>query len=172
MPAATSPWPHHCPTARPSCGSGRSCPAWPRRSCSSTTTGRDRPPASRAACADGGYTDVAVLVGGIAGWAAAGHELITGLNSLSKALGEFVERHYETPRIKAEELKTRLDGGEDLVILDTRPIPEFTHISIPTGQAAPGVELLYRIFDRVLTPTTQVVINCAGRTGRSSVPRP
>ena len=114
--------------------------------------------------ADTGYTDVAVLVGGVAGWAAGGYELITGLNSLSKALGEFVERHYQTPRIKAEELKARLDGGEDLVILDTRPIPEFTHISIPTGQAAPGVELLYRVFNHVLTPTTQVVVNCAGRT--------
>jgi rhodanese-related sulfurtransferase len=114
--------------------------------------------------ADAGYTDVAVLAGGVAGWAAAGHELITGLNSLSKALGEFVERHYGTPRISSEELKARLDAGEDLVILDTRPVPEFTHISIPTGQAAPGVELLYRVFDRVLAPTTQVVINCAGRT--------
>ena len=61
-----------------------------------------------------------------------------GFNSLSKALGEFVERHYETPRIKAEELKARLDGGEDLVILDTRPIPEFTHISTPPGRRRPA----------------------------------
>ncbi len=39
-----------------------------------------------------GYTDVRVLDGGTPAWAAAGNELITGLNSLSKALGEFVER--------------------------------------------------------------------------------
>ncbi len=123
-------------------------------------------PAARVALrlTEAGYADVAVLAGGVTGWAAAGYELITGLNSLSKALGEFVERRYGTPRIKAGELKARLDAGEDLVILDTRPVPEFTHISIPAGQAAPGVELLYRVFDHVGGPATRVVVNCAGRT--------
>jgi rhodanese-related sulfurtransferase len=111
-----------------------------------------------------GYADVRALSGGIAGWASSGFELITGLNSLSKALGEFVERRYHTPRITVEELKAKIDAGEDIVVIDTRPLAEFTHISIPTGQAAPGAELLFRAFDRIPSPKSQVVVNCAGRT--------
>jgi rhodanese-related sulfurtransferase len=111
-----------------------------------------------------GYGDVRALSGGVLGWAASGFELITGLNSLSKALGEFVERRYHTPRITVEALKAKIDAGEDIVVIDTRPLPEFTHISIPTGQAAPGAELLFRAFDRIPSPSSQVVVNCAGRT--------
>jgi rhodanese-related sulfurtransferase len=111
-----------------------------------------------------GYIDVRALSGGVTGWAVNGFELITGLNSLSKALGEFVERRYHTPRITVEQLKAKIDTGEDIVVIDTRPLPEFTHISIPTGQAAPGAELLFRAFDRIPSPSTQVVVNCAGRT--------
>lgn len=111
-----------------------------------------------------GYRDVALLAGGLAGWAAEGFELITGQYSLSKALGEFVERHYHTPRIGVRELEERIRSGGELVILDTRPLDEFHHISIPGGVAAPGAELLYRVFDAVPSPDTPVVINCAGRT--------
>ena len=110
-----------------------------------------------------GYSNVRLLAGGLAGWQAAGFELIAGQYSLSKALGEFVERRYHTPRISATELRQRIEDG-GVVVLDTRPIEEFHHISIPGGVAAPGVELLYRIFDAVPSPETPVVINCAGRT--------
>jgi rhodanese-related sulfurtransferase len=111
-----------------------------------------------------GYQNVRVLAGGLRGWAAEGNELITGLNSLSKALGEFVERHYHTPKIGAGALQELLSSGQDVVVLDTRPLEEFNHISIPGGIAAPGVELLHRVFDAVPSPTTRVVVNCAGRT--------
>jgi rhodanese-related sulfurtransferase len=121
-------------------------------------------PAAALRLRDIGYTDVSVLKGGLKAWSAQGNELITGLNSLSKALGEFVERHYHTPRITAEQLKARIDAGESLVILDTRPLDEFNFISIPGGIAAPGAELLYRAFDAAPSPTVPVVVNCAGRT--------
>jgi rhodanese-related sulfurtransferase len=111
-----------------------------------------------------GYRNVRVLAGGLRSWKAAGNELITGLNSLSKALGEFVERQYSTPKIDAQKLWDLLDAGQDVVVLDTRPLEEFNHISIPGGIAAPGAELLHRIFDAVPSPTTQIVVNCAGRT--------
>jgi rhodanese-related sulfurtransferase len=37
-------------------------------------------------------------------------------------------------------------------------------MSIPTGQSAPGGELVYRAFDAIRSPETLVVVNCAGRT--------
>jgi rhodanese-related sulfurtransferase len=111
-----------------------------------------------------GYPDVRVLHGGNPAWVEAGYHLITNVNSLSKALGEFVERRYTTPRLTVDELKAKIDAGEDLVILDTRPFDEYHAISIPGGVDAPGPELLYRAYDQVPGPSTQVVVNCAGRT--------
>lgn len=111
-----------------------------------------------------GYRNIRVLAGGVEAWKAEGNELITGLNSLSKALGEFVERSYCTPRITAPALHALLESGEDAVVLDARPLDEFNHISIPGGVAAPGAELLYRAFDAVRSPATRIVVNCAGRT--------
>lgn len=111
-----------------------------------------------------GYADVRTLEGGIDAWVGAGYHLITNFSSLSKALGEYVERRYDTPRLSAETLKAKIDAGENIVILDTRPFDEYQAISIPGGIDAPGPELLYRAFDQVPDSTTQVVVNCAGRT--------
>ncbi len=111
-----------------------------------------------------GYTGVAVLEGGLAGWQAAGFILITGQHALSKALGEVVERRDHTPRITASQLRDRFAAGEGLVVVDTRPLEEFNHIALPDGIAAPGAELLFRVFDAAPDPATPIVVNCAGRT--------
>jgi rhodanese-related sulfurtransferase len=111
-----------------------------------------------------GYRNARILAGGVRRWAAEGGELITGLNSLSKALGEFVERNDHTPKITATELHRALQANERIVVLDTRPLEEFAYISIPGGIAAPGAELLHRVYDAVPSPDTKVVVNCAGRT--------
>ena len=111
-----------------------------------------------------GYRDVAVMAGGAQGWAAAGYELFTGINVPSKAFGELVEHRYGTPHIPAAELKRRLDAGENVLIVDSRPIGEFRNMSIPGAFDCPGAELVYRVPDRVPSPDTLVVVNCAGRT--------
>src|SRR6266566_8170604 len=111
-----------------------------------------------------GYRDVAVMAGGARGWAAAGYELFTGVNVPSKAFGELVEHRCETPHIGAAELKRRLDAGEEVLIVDSRPIGEFRNMSIPGAFDCPGAELVYRVPDRVPSPDTLVVVNCAGRT--------
>ncbi|HXW50277.1 MAG TPA: rhodanese-like domain-containing protein, partial [Xanthobacteraceae bacterium] len=59
--------------------------------------------AQRAAAilAANGYTDLRILAGGIAGWAAAGFELFSGVNVPSKAFGEYIEHAEATPSISA-----------------------------------------------------------------------
>lgn len=114
--------------------------------------------------AEMGYSDVSVLVGGTAGWRAEGYEVFSGVNVPSKAFGEFVEHHYDTPRIEAAELQRLKDSGTDLVILDSRPMPEFNRMSIPGGVDCPGAELVYRVHTLAPDPNTTVVVNCAGRT--------
>lgn len=111
-----------------------------------------------------GYTGIALMDGGIAGWRAAGFELFSGVNVPSKAFGEFVEHEYETPRIGAAELKAKQDAGENLVVLDSRPYPEYRRMNIPGGIDTPGAELVYRVHDLAPAPDTLVVVNCAGRT--------
>jgi rhodanese-related sulfurtransferase len=137
-------------------------------------------PGVRIACVDGGEgglaarlagylegigcTDVAVLEGGTPAWAAAGYVLFSGVNVPSKAFGEWVEHHYHTPSVDPEELQAMVDGGEDMVILDSRPMDEFNRMSIPGAIDVPGGELVYRIGDLVPDPKTTIVVNCAGRT--------
>lgn len=111
-----------------------------------------------------GYSDVAVLKDGIEGWREGGFELFSGVNVLSKAFGEFVETTYNTPRLSAEELKAKIDAGENLVILDSRPKEEYHRMNIPGGINTPGAELAYRVHDIAPEPETLVVVTCAGRT--------
>ena len=111
-----------------------------------------------------GYSDVSMFNGGIDAWAAAGHTLVSGVNVPSKAFGEVVEHELGTPSISAEALHAMITAGEDVVILDSRPTPEFTNFSIPGGVCCPGAELAYRVHDAVPSPDTTIVVNCAGRT--------
>ncbi len=111
-----------------------------------------------------GYTDLAVMKGGLKAWREAGYEVFTGVNVPSKAFGEVVEHENDTPRIDAAELQKLVDAKTDLVILDSRPMPEFHNMSIPGGIDCPGAELVYRVKDLAPKPETLVVVNCAGRT--------
>ncbi len=122
--------------------------------------------AERAAAvlARAGYSDIAVLDGGTAAWAAAGFELFSGVNVPSKAFGEFIEHQSGTPSIGADELNNLMRTGTDMVVLDSRPYDEYSRISIPTGINVPGAELVLRVHDIAPSPDTLIVVNCAGRT--------
>jgi rhodanese-related sulfurtransferase len=129
-----------------------------------TDDGRGLAERAAAALEAMGFTDVAVLEGGTPAWERAGYVLFSGVNVPSKAFGEWVEHHYGTESIDAADLKALIDRGERMVILDSRPLDEFTRMSIPGGVNVPGGELAYRIASLVPDPETLVVVNCAGRT--------
>ena len=122
--------------------------------------------AERAAAvlARNGYSDLHILGGGVAAWAAAGFELFTGVNVPSKAFGEFIEHEDGTPSIAADELARAIGKGADLVILDSRPFDEYARVSIPGATNVPGAELVLRAREIAPSPGTTIVVNCAGRT--------
>ena len=111
-----------------------------------------------------GYSDLSSLQGGVQAWADAGFEVFTGVNVPCKAFGEFIEAWFGTPHIPAAELQAMKDRGEDMVIVDSRPMPEYENMNIPGGIDVPGAELALRIHDIAPDPETTVVVNCAGRT--------
>ena len=111
-----------------------------------------------------GYADVAIMAGGARAWGAAGFELFTGVNVPSKAFGELVEERCRTPHITAAELQRRRAAGENILVVDSRPLPEFRNMSIPGALDCPGAELVYRVPGLVPSAETLVVVNCAGRT--------
>jgi rhodanese-related sulfurtransferase len=111
-----------------------------------------------------GYRSISILAGGTAAWRAAGFELFTGVHVVGIAFGEFAEHSYGTPHVSAKDLKSRLDRGENIVVLDSRTIPEFKAFSIPGAVDLPGAELVYRFHQAVPDPKSLVVVNCAGRT--------
>jgi cystathionine beta-lyase len=111
-----------------------------------------------------GYSDVAALEGGTAGWKAAGFVLFKGVNVPSKLFGEMVEHAYDTPRITAKELLRMREAGEDFVLFDGRPLHEHHKMTIPGSTCCPNAELPYRVPGMVKNPKTKIIVNCAGRT--------
>ncbi len=113
---------------------------------------------------EGGWSDVAVLAGGVAAWEQAGFPVYSGVHVPSKAFAEVVEHEMKTPWIAADELAERQRSGEQLVIFDSRSYEEYHSNSIPGAVSVPGAELVYRFDGLVPSPDTFVVVNCGGRT--------
>lgn len=113
---------------------------------------------------DLGYTNVHLLEGGLAGWAAGGGELFRDVNVPSKAFGELVEARRHTPSLSAQEVKALLDAQADVVVLDARRFDEYQTMSIPGGISVPGGELVLRARALAPDPRTRIIVNCAGRT--------
>ena len=122
--------------------------------------------AGRAAAtlAHAGYTNIFILAGGVAAWAEAGFLLFSGFNVPSKLFGEYVEHRFAVPRISIADLKAKMEAGADMVVVDSRPFPEYTRVTIPGAANLPGADLVYRMRDLAPDPTTPVVVNCGGRT--------
>jgi rhodanese-related sulfurtransferase len=111
-----------------------------------------------------GYPDLFILDGGNAGWVAAGFLLFSGVHVASKAFGEVIEHAGHTPSINAATLNNIMAAGEDVMVVDSRPFDEFSRVSIPSAVNVPGAELVLQVPELVRSPSTTVVVNCAGRT--------
>jgi rhodanese-related sulfurtransferase len=111
-----------------------------------------------------GYTDVTLLAGGLRGWAEAGGELFQDVNAPSKAFGELVESERHTPSLEAPQVQALLDDDANVVVLDARRFDEYQTMNIPGSVSVPGAELVLRARQLAPDPSTQIVVNCAGRT--------
>jgi predicted metal-dependent enzyme (double-stranded beta helix superfamily)/rhodanese-related sulfurtransferase len=111
-----------------------------------------------------GYTNVALLEGGVSGWRDAGGELFRDVNVPSKSFGELVEHERHTPSLSAPEVKALIDKGANIVILDARRYDEYHTMSIPGSISVPGAELALRARELAPDPATRIIVNCAGRT--------
>ena len=111
-----------------------------------------------------GYSDVALLEGGLQGWREAGGELFQDVNVPSKALGELVESERHTPSLSAPEVQALLDREADVVVLDARRFDEYQTMNIPGSISVPGAELVLRARQLAPDPATRIIVTCAGRT--------
>jgi rhodanese-related sulfurtransferase len=111
-----------------------------------------------------GYADVAVLEGGVDGWAAHGYELFKDVNAPSKAFGELVAERLKVPFIAPAQLHKLIAEGGDVAVADVRRLEEYTTMSIPRARSAPGAEIILSAGELAPDPATLLVVNCAGRT--------
>ncbi|MET3496405.1 rhodanese-related sulfurtransferase [Variovorax boronicumulans] len=126
--------------------------------------GTDLAPLAARTFAALGYTNVHLLEGGLEGWRAAGGELFRDVNVPSKSFGELVEHERHTPSLSAPEVKALVEGKANVVVLDARRFDEYQTMSIPSATSVPGAELVLRVRELAPDPSTQVIVNCAGRT--------
>lgn len=110
----------------------------------------------------GGKPNVVALEGGIPAWSASGSDDLPTFDTPGVVFSLAVRDEKETPVVTAAELKAWRDAGEDVVVLDTRTLPEFARDHVPGAIGVPGAELLLRFTDLVPSPETKVLVSCAG----------
>ena len=111
-----------------------------------------------------GYTNVSALSGGTRAWKRAGLEVYFGRNTPGVVFGEVLEHQLHTPNVSASQLRAKLQAGDDVVVLDTRPRAEFDAEHVPGAIRCAGSELAFRAASLASSPDTQFVVNCGGRT--------
>ena len=84
-----------------------------------------------------GYENVVVLDGGLNGWKKADEETVEGWSVPGKEYGERLQIEENIPDITVEEWHSRLQCGDKLYILDTRPLPEFIASHLPSAYSVP-----------------------------------
>ena len=110
-----------------------------------------------------GRTATVALAGGRAAWLASDDiDALPSFDRSGLAFSEEVRAAAATPVISAAELNRQREAGADIVVLDSRTVPEFATGHVPGAIGVPGAELLLRFADLVPSPQTRVVVSCAG----------
>ncbi|RFB86423.1 thiosulfate sulfurtransferase [Rhizobium leguminosarum bv. trifolii] len=109
-----------------------------------------------------GRANVFALEGGIPAWTAGAEVSLPTFDIPGVDFSRAVRDEKNTPVISVEELKRLHDAGEDVVVIDTRTVAEFSRDHVPGAISVPGAELLLRFKDVVPSEKTRVVVSCAG----------
>lgn len=107
-----------------------------------------------------GRTAVHALAGGIGEWTSRDEQ--PTFDTPGRDFSLKIRDERDTPSVSAAELKALKDRGADVVVIDTRTLPEFAGGHVPGAVGVPGAELLLRFADVVPSPDTHVVVSCAG----------
>ncbi|HEY0123702.1 MAG TPA: rhodanese-like domain-containing protein [Rhizobium sp.] len=108
-----------------------------------------------------GRPNVVALAGGIPAWIASGEALPT-FDIPGVDFSVAIKDEKSTPVTSVEELRALRDAGEDVIVIDTRTVPEFVRDHVPGAVSVPGAELVLRFKDVVPSASTKVVVSCAG----------
>jgi rhodanese-related sulfurtransferase len=110
-----------------------------------------------------GYSNVAILEGGLEAWRVSGGALFSGVSVPGKAFGEFIESECATPVMTATELRERQQSGATILLIDSRTAEEHASYCIPGAVLCAGAELVYRVLP-ALREDADIVVHCGGRT--------
>lgn len=109
-----------------------------------------------------GYSDINVLKGGIPAWLDGGVNGLPTFDIPGVIFTVAVADQRGTPAITVQDLARLRAEKQDVIVLDTRTIEEFTQYHVPGARSLPGAELVQRFLDYVPSPDTFVVVSCAG----------
>ncbi len=102
-----------------------------------------------------GYTDLAILAGGVAAWGAAGFELFSGVNVPSKAFGEYIEHAKRHAEHRGRRAGTAAFATAPTSSCSTAGrSTNMSRVSIPTATNVPGAELVLRAREIAPSPET------------------
>jgi rhodanese-related sulfurtransferase len=118
--------------------------------------------AAVARLAAAGWSDIHALEGGIPAWIEGGIEHLPTFDIPGVPFVTKVRTEKGTPVVTASELKSLRDQGEDVIVLDSRTVPEYSKEHVPGAVSVPGAELVLRFKDLVPSPSTTVLVSCAG----------
>jgi rhodanese-related sulfurtransferase len=109
-----------------------------------------------------GWQHLVALEGGFPAWVASPHAEGRSFDIPGKDFSLAVREERHTPSVSVHDLADARAKGEDVIVIDTRTVPEFTRDHVPGAVNIPAAELLLRLPDVVSSPSTQVVVSCAG----------
>jgi rhodanese-related sulfurtransferase len=72
--------------------------------------------------------------------------------------------HLEIPLISREELKVKLDRGDDFVLVEALPPSRYREGHLPTAINLPSIQVTELAPKRLPDRTAEIVVYCAGPT--------